>query len=106
MSFAGGLVWLGLAALSALIGCALLALRQQRNWRIVVGEGAARNGTAASGWSLIGLSFAFCVIRDGGSFAALLWPLLLAGAAFAVAMLLAYRARWLKPLAFLVCADL
>ena len=83
----------------SLAGCALLALSQTRNWRTVIGQGAPPPVMRRLGWICVGLALVVCVIRDGGSFAALLWPLLLAGGAFAVAMMLAYRPDWLRPLA-------
>ena len=85
-------------------GSALLALSQPRNWRTVAGQGAARPATRPLGWVFVGLALVVCVIRDGGGFAALQWPLLLAGAAFTVAMVLAYRPSVLRPLAA-VLAD-
>ena len=100
MSLAVSVLLLALAALSAFLGCSYLALSQPRNWRTVMGEGAAHKAARPIGWGLIILSLILCIARDGGSFAALLWPLLLAGAAFLVAMLLAYQPSTLRPMAF------
>lgn len=99
MSFLLGFLLLALAVLAALIGCAWLALSQSRHWRTVIGVGKAHAVTRPVGWGLIGLSLIFCAARDGASFAALLWPLLLAGAAFTVAMTLAYNPRTLSIIA-------
>ena len=100
MSLVLSILLLAVAAICAFIGCACLALSQPRNWRTVMGKGQAHQATRPTGWGLVGLSLIFCVARDGGSFAALLWPLLLAGAAFLVAMVLTYRSRWLKPVSW------
>ena len=105
MSFVVGVLLLALAAICALIGCACLALSQNRNWRTVMGKGQASGFTRPLGWTLIGVSLVLCIIRDGGSFAALLWPLLLAAAGFAVAMLLAYAPSGLKPMASLFMRE-
>ena len=93
------IAWLVFASLFAFLGCALLAISQDRNWRTVMG-GSPRPTTAQiarwTGWVFVFSALVACVMRDGGSFAALLWPLLLALAAFAVAMILAYEPRLLK----------
>ncbi|MEM0985100.1 MAG: DUF3325 domain-containing protein [Pseudomonadota bacterium] len=100
MSVTNDALFLFLAALTAIIGCALLALSQSRNWREVIG-GKPPELTPRlakwTGWIFIFASLVFCVLRDGGSFAAILWPLLFAVGALSVAMLLAYRPSCLKP---------
>lgn len=78
-------------------GCVLLALSQRRNWRLVSDDKRGKPPrTAAIGWSLVLLGLPPCILRDGGSFAALLWPLVFAAAAIGVAMVLAYRPSWLR----------
>ena len=99
MSLVDGILLLTLAAICALGGCAFLALSQGRNWRTVMGKGQASGLTRPLGWTLIGVSLVPCIIRDGASFAALLWPLLLAAASVTVALLLAYAPSGLKPIA-------
>lgn len=96
--FDGLMLLLGLVL--CFVGCALLALSQQRNWRTVTGDKKANPpNVAALGWMFVSAALIPCVLRDGGSFAALLWPLLFAAGAMVVAMTLAYRPRWLLPLA-------
>lgn len=81
-------------------GCILLALSQKRNWRDVLNNRAASPPkTAATGWLLVCGALVPCAVRDGVSFAALVWPLLFACAAVATAMTLTYRPSWLKPVA-------
>lgn len=92
---------LALAILTAWIGGALLALSQARNWRAVTRAAhtpSAVRAARAMGWLLVIVSFALCVLRDGWSFAAILWPFVLALAASLVAMILSFRPQWMKPL--------
>lgn len=83
-----------------LAGCLLLALSQVRNWRRVTGDSKAiAPKSSTAGWLFVLLSLVPCVLRDGASFAALLWPLIFAASAMTAALLLTYRAAWLKPVA-------
>ena len=82
------------------LGCALLALSQSRNWRKVSGDSKTDPlRSVRAGWALVMLALLPCVLRDGGSFAALLWPLLFACGAMTTALLLTYKPQWLRPLA-------
>lgn len=92
-------IWLVLAGLSAWLGCAWLALGQKKNWRTVTGGNTPPRACVGLGWMFVLATLISCVMRDGVSFAAILWPLIFATAAFLVAMTLAYRTQWLKPLA-------
>ncbi|MEM8776635.1 MAG: DUF3325 domain-containing protein [Pseudomonadota bacterium] len=85
-----------LAAITALMACAFLALSQPRHWRAITGANHAPKSLRLAGWGSAALSLVFCILRDGGSFAALLWPLLLASGALTIAMALTYRPAWLK----------
>ncbi|MEM1053685.1 MAG: DUF3325 domain-containing protein [Pseudomonadota bacterium] len=88
------------ALIMCLIGCVLLALSQQRNWREVLSDRKAEPPRIAwAGWSLVLLALVPCVVRDGGSFSALLWPLVFACGAMATAMILTYCPNLLKPIA-------
>lgn len=92
-----------LAYALCVVGCALLAFSQTRNWRLVMGDRKAQPPrTAVVGWLFILIAVIPCIVRDGGSFAALLWPLVFAAGAMSVAMVLTYRPEWLKPLALWV----
>ncbi|MEM8682932.1 MAG: DUF3325 family protein [Pseudomonadota bacterium] len=101
MSLVIGILCLALAFLSAFAGCTLLALSQGRNWRLVSGAylpDTARRLARFLGCSLSVVSLGICIFLDGGSFAALLWPLLLAAAALLLAMVIAYWPTALKPI--------
>lgn len=103
MTLAVSLGLLALASLSSLFGMAALALSQERNWRNVCnGAKPSETEIGISRWCgslLLMLALVFCVVRDGASFAALIWPLLLAAGAFVTAMSLAYKSDLLSPLA-------
>ncbi|MGD1956977.1 MAG: DUF3325 domain-containing protein [Sphingomonadales bacterium] len=91
-----------LAGLLAFFGASFLALSQDRNVHRVLGRSVQDKRVSmmrTTGWLLVFVSLIPCIARDGGSFAALLWPLLLAAASIATAMLLAYRPQWLTPIA-------
>jgi len=101
----GALVDLALflaAAVLSLFGCVTLALSQERHWR-AVGSGTSPprppQTLAWLGWCLTGASLVLSILRDGPSFAALVWPLLIAASALSVGLILAYVPHWLKPVA-------
>ncbi len=96
------LAFLLLACALALLGGVLLALSQSRNWRVVTGDRNAppkARSMRRLGWLLALGALAPCVMRDGWSFAALLWPLVLGVAALLVAMTLSFCPHWMKPVA-------
>ncbi|MEL7028314.1 MAG: DUF3325 domain-containing protein, partial [Pseudomonadota bacterium] len=93
--------YLFLAYLSGASGMGWLALSQPRHWRAVMPGPAPdkpKRVLRIAGWVSLFASLIFCILRDGGSFAAILWPLILGAAALAVAMALTYRPSVLKPL--------
>jgi hypothetical protein len=88
------------AALAALLGCAALALSQARHWKAVaIRASPPPRAVRLSGWVLLIASLVCCIACDGASFAALLWPLLVGGAALVVAAALTWRPSLLRPLA-------
>ena len=90
-------ILLMLAFTLCLLGCVLLALSQPRHWRAVLNDRKANPPMIAKlGWLLVIAALIPCILRDGGSFAALLWPLIFAASAFSTAMLLTYRPSWLR----------
>ncbi|MEM9879121.1 MAG: DUF3325 domain-containing protein [Pseudomonadota bacterium] len=92
------------AFLCGLLGCSSIAISQLRHWRALFGPRAAPGRVflaRCAGWSLIAASLALCLVRDGASFGALLWPLVIGVSALCVALLLAYSPNVLKPLATL-----
>lgn len=98
-------IWLCLAALCAVAGMGWLALSLEVHWRQVVGRDAVLCGGAtarlrrAGGLALV-LCAVCCFIADRPSMAVLVWWMLLAGAGLLIAQALAWRAHWLRPLAF------
>jgi hypothetical protein len=98
-------LWLLAAAVLSFAGMAWLALAMDVHWGQVMhrpaGEArAARRGLRALGAAALLASLLACLIADHPSMAALVWIMLLAGAAAAVAMVLAYRPgllAWLWP---------
>ncbi len=100
--------WLTAAAALSVIGMAWLALAMAVHWEQVMGQVMQRPAEAAAqtrrvlrvlGGLALGLSLVACLLADRPSMAALVWVMLLAFAAASVAMLLAWRARWLRVLA-------
>ncbi|HEX6734031.1 MAG TPA: DUF3325 domain-containing protein [Azonexus sp.] len=94
-----------LAALFSLSGMGWLALSLEGHWRQLWGPKAVLNASTAqwlrlAGWTSLSLSALCCFIADRPSMAVLVWVMLLAGAATAIALLLAWRAHWLRILAF------
>lgn len=96
-----GALYLLLAVFTSTIGMGWLALSQTRNWRKVTTAPASEGvilRLRIGGWIWVIGALVFCALRDGGSFAALLWPLLLGLAAINVAMALSYRPTFLRAL--------
>lgn len=94
MSGAG---YFSLAWVAMLLGCVCLALSQSRHWRAAGGAEPRPRFLKPAGLVASGCGLLVCVAGDGGSFAALLWPLLFAAAALLTALLLTYRVYWLGP---------
>ncbi len=91
-----------LAGAFVLLACASLALGLPSNWKLVTGEplaGHVQKIVRRSGWGALFLALVISIVRDGAGFAALIWPLLFALAAFATAMALSYRPSILLGLA-------
>ncbi len=94
---------LALAALFSFAGMGWLALSLEVHWHQLFGRQASLGpGTVRrlrlAGWAGLLLSAVFCFIADRPSMAVLVWVMLLAGAATGVALLLAWRAHWLRLL--------
>ena len=78
---------------ASLAGCFALAMSQPRNRRRVYGHGRKVHPPRLlrpAGWALILVSLPLSAARDGLSFAAVTWPLIVAAAAFSAAMWLAF----------------
>lgn len=94
-----------LAALFSLAGMGWLALSLEAHWRQLWGSKAVLSATTTkwlrlAGWTGLLLSALCCFIADRPSMASLVWVMLLTGAAMSVALLLAWRAHWLRVLVF------
>jgi hypothetical protein len=95
-------LWLTAAFASSVVGFAWIALAMEVHWQQARGarplpRRAAQvlrvlgaSGLLASLWA--------CLRADHSSMAALVWVLMLTAAAFAVAMALSWRPRWLASL--------
>jgi hypothetical protein len=85
---------------AATSGCMLLALSQRRHWQAVTGTASqARSSVRPAGWGLIGVSLVMAVMREGTSFGALLWPMLIGGGALITVAILTLKPEMLTPLA-------
>ncbi|MEM6645447.1 MAG: DUF3325 domain-containing protein [Bacteroidota bacterium] len=95
----GALLLAGFAL--AYIGCALLALTLDRNWRKVTDATPPTSWTLprVAGYGLIALAIVPLLVRDEVSFAILSWILWIGATSWAVALTLAWREGWLRPLA-------
>jgi Protein of unknown function (DUF3325) len=97
------LLWLSLAFLSCVVGFGWLALAMDTHWQQV--RGALPLAPSRARWlrllgvAALGAALALCLHADTASMAALVWVMLLAGAALAVAFTLSWRPRSLAPLA-------
>lgn len=93
------------ALLACTAGMAWLALAMETHWA-QVRDGVAGRGQVIRlrvlGASALAGGLALCLAADHPSMAALVWVMALAGAALAVAMVLTWRPRWLRALAWVV----
>lgn len=95
--------WLITATALSFSGMAWLALAMEVHWDQVMHRPAhevtvTRRGLRALGSGALVLSLLACLAADRPSMAALVWIMLLAGSAVAVAMVLSRRAHWLRPM--------
>lgn len=89
------LLLLAALIMSLVGGFAMLALSQERNWRLVSHAPPPRLLAKvifrAAGFGLLALALQLALWRDGNGFGALLWGTLISLSAFAVVMLLSLR---------------
>lgn len=83
----------------AVLGCACLALSQERHWQVVTGE-TTNSGSAQRNAGLLLLSGSLClsIVRDSIAFAILFWPLMLGAGAMATVAALTWSPWLLRPL--------
>lgn len=94
-----------LAPLFSLAGMGWLALGLEVHWRQLFGRKTVLSETTTkrfrlAGWSSLLLSALCCFIADRPSMAGLVWVMLLTVAGLSIALLLAWRAQWLRILVF------
>jgi hypothetical protein len=98
------LSWLIAATALSLSGMAWLALAMEVHWGQVMHRPASqaprtRQLLRGLGALALLLSLLACLMADRPSMAALVWIMLMAGSAVAVALTLSWRSRWLRALA-------
>ena len=79
-----------------------LALSQAKPWRAVaIGDQRSprKHALRAVGFALLAATLLLTLVREGIAFGMLLWPLILAVAATAVAFTLTWRPHWLRGVA-------
>lgn len=90
------------------LGCAVLALSQRGHWSAAV----SRLPYPAPGalcmlrlvaFLMLGGALSSCIGGHGTGFGLLLWVFLLSAGGIGMAFVLAWRPRWLRPLAFFMC---
>jgi hypothetical protein len=90
-------------------GFALLALSQDRNWRLVVAvpslSRSRKIALRSAGAALLTLAIPLAVWRDGPGFGLLMWGTMISLAACTVTMILSWRAHWMKSLASAIRAT-
>lgn len=89
---------LTLALACCFCGLAWLALAMEAHWQQLRRNAAGRRtvlSLRALGAAALAAALAICLAADHGSMASLVWVMALAASALAVAMLLAWRPRWL-----------
>lgn len=105
MTGVGKVVLLIMATSFCGIGMVYLALSQRRNWNVFGSYRIKRTQTQTVGSVFLLASLATSAVRDGVSFAALIWPMLVAVQALTVGMIMAFKPRWLRPFAKIVNSD-
>ena len=91
----------GLLALH-LLGLACLALAQDKHWKTQNIHSRRQAWVAPIGWGSLALSLLLAWVSQGATFGSLIWLLLLPPCGYALALILAWRPQWLRPLARLL----
>lgn len=87
----------GLLALH-LSGLACLALAQDKHWQSLQSQNSRTPWAASIGWAALALSLLLALAYQGAVFGSLIWLLLLPPSGYALALTLAWRPQWLRPL--------
>ena len=91
----------GLLALH-LFGLACLSLAQDKHWRALKIRSQRPSRVTPMGWGSLSLSLLLAWAYQGAAFGSLIWLLLLPPSGLALSFTLAWRPRWLRPLARLL----
>jgi len=95
-----------IAALVSILGFILLALAQARHWAAVSKTPVEQRVNSAWLTSAgLGAQIAALILTiqaQGSSFGSLLWTVMISVAAMAVTFTLAWRPKWLRPIALLL----
>lgn len=95
-------LWHGLTLAACIFGMAWLALSMTVHWQQACSALPAATRLRRlrlQGWLALAVGLGCALAADHPGMAMLVWPLALAVAAFTVALLLAFRPHWLRPLA-------
>ena len=90
---------LAAAVACAALGMAWLALAMDAHWEQVRAGPPPARALRTLGALGLAASLALCLAVDHASMAVLVWVMALAGSVLAVALTLAWRPHWLRPLA-------
>lgn len=85
-----------------LSGLACLALAQDKHWQRLRIPRAPSSRTVFIGWAGLASSLALAWVDQGAAFGSLIWILLLPLNGYALALTLAWRPQWVRPLARLL----
>lgn len=81
-----------------LLGLACLALTQDKHWKLLSIHSRRQAWVAPIGWGSLALSLLLAWTSQGAPFGSLIWLLLLPPSGCALALTLAWRPQWLRPL--------
>lgn len=85
-----------------LLGLACLGLAQDKHWQALHVQGQRPSGIAPMGWASLASSLLLAWIYQGPAFGSLIWLLLMPPSGYVLALTLAWRPQWLRPLARLL----
>lgn len=85
-----------------LLGLTCLGLAQDKHWQALHVQGQRRSWIALLGWGSLASSLLLAWVYQGAAFGSLIWLLLLPPGGYALALTLAWRPQWLRPLARLL----
>lgn len=95
-----------LACVASLLSFGLLALGQERHWKMVTAltadQRVSQRALMTTSLVLQILALPLLFFSQGAGFGSLLWGLLVTAMAMSIAFVLSWRPLWLKPLAGLL----